>query len=91
MSSSKAAVYSHSSSTQHSTTRHSPLTTHHSLSPLPPRQLSFLTELNEFLDMPGNLDQLNYARQLYDKYLAGSLQRSSSRRRLSRVLSQLCS
>ena len=34
--------------------------------------LSFLSELNDFLDMPGNIDQLNFARTLYAKYLDGS-------------------
>ena len=36
-----------------------------------PKLLSFLTELNEFLDMPANLDQLAFARGLHSKYLAG--------------------
>jgi len=34
--------------------------------------LAFLTGLNEFLDMPGNIDQLNFARELHSKYLAGA-------------------
>jgi len=37
-----------------------------------PKMLSFLTELNDFLDMPGNLDQAAVAMKLHDKYLVGN-------------------
>ena len=33
--------------------------------------LAFLADLNTFLDMPANLDQLIFARSLHGKYLAG--------------------
>ena len=66
----------------------STLTTHHSPLPLlSSRQLSFLTELNEFLTCPA-LDQLNYARQLYTAPSRGVF--SDPRpARLSRVLPTL--
>ena len=36
---------------------------------VPPRLVSFLDELNEFLDLPGNLDQLAFGRAIVSKYL----------------------
>jgi len=38
---------------------------------VPGKLLAFLSELNEFLDMPGNLEQLWFARGLLSKYLDG--------------------
>lgn len=39
---------------------------------VPARLVSFLEELNDFLDMPANKEQLAHARALVAKYLSGS-------------------
>jgi len=40
---------------------------------VPPKLLGFLTDLNVFLDMPANIDQMLYARQIVGRYVDPSV------------------